>query len=121
MGDSVDVSGEVLLCEKHVVQVKSLRYLGLQIDSNLSRKHHSDIISAKMPRRVGILGRLTHFLPERTLSTIHFHIVIYPCISYGCVVWSHNFYVNYNHVQILQNKAARIIGKYIKNVKNTSA
>ena len=120
VGDSVDVNSKFLLGEKPILPVKSLRYNGFHIDSNLSWKHHSNIISAKIARGVGILRRLKHILPERTLRTTYFAI-IYPYISYGCLVWSINFYVNYKRVQILQNKAARIIGKYVKSVKDTSA
>jgi len=63
VGDSVDISSKVLLGEK-------LRYLGFHIDSNLSWKHHSDIISTKVARGVGILKRLKHILPECTLHDI---------------------------------------------------
>ena len=99
--DSVDVSSKVLFGEKPILQVKSLRYLGSQIDSNLSWKFHSGIISAKIARGVGVLRRLKHILPERTLGTIYFSI-IYPYISYECLVWSSNSFVNYKSVQILK-------------------
>ena len=79
MGDSVDVSSKVLFGEKPILQVISLRYLGFHIASNLSWKHHSDIISTKVARGGGILKSLKHILPERTLSTIYFAI-IYPYI-----------------------------------------
>ena len=62
VGDSVDVSSKVLLGEKPILQVKSLRYLGFHIDSNLSWKHHSDTISAKVAREVGIIRGLKHIL-----------------------------------------------------------
>ena len=120
MGDSVDVSSKVLLGVKPILQVKSLRCLGFHIDSILSWKPHSDIISAKIAHGVGILRRLKHILPEQTLLKIYFAI-IYPYISYGCLVCSSNFYVNCKRVQVLQNKAASLIGKYVKNVKDTSA
>ena len=109
VGDSIDAGGKVLLCKKPVVKAKSLRCLGFHIDSNHSLKHHSDIISAKIARGVGILRTLKHVLRARSVRAIYFEIV-YPYISYGCVVWSSNFYVNYKRVQILQNKAARIFG-----------
>ena len=70
VGDSFDVSSKVLLGEKPILQVKSLRYLGFHIDSNLSWKHHSDIISTKIARGVGILKRSKHILPECTLHDI---------------------------------------------------
>ena len=35
-------------------------------------------------------------------------------------MWSSNFCVNYKRVQVLQNKAAKIIGKNIQNVKDNS-
>ena len=93
VGDSVDVSSKVLLGEKSILQVKSLRYLGFHIDSNLSWKHHSDIISTKVARGVGILKRLKHILPECTLCTIYFAI-IHPYII-RMFSLEKQFYVNY--------------------------
>ena len=43
VGDSVGVSGKVQLCEKPVVQVKSLLYFSFHIDFNLSHKNISFI------------------------------------------------------------------------------
>ena len=79
VGDSIDVSSKVLFGEKPILQVISLQYLGFHIDSNLSWKHHSDIISTKVAHGVGILKRLKHIVPERILRTIYFAI-IYPYI-----------------------------------------
>lgn len=120
VGMPVDASGLVTLSGKPVQQVHIVRYLGFFIDSNLSWKHHSDVISAKIARGVGMLRRLKHFLPKRVLLMIY-HSIVYPYISYGCLIWSSNFYSNFKRVQILQNKAVRIIGKYVKDVNDTSA
>ena len=125
LGDSIDVSGKVLLCEKPVVQVKSLRCLGFHIDSNLSWKHHSGIISAKIARGVGIWmyctwSQKTEAHSARTYSSPIYFAIIYPYIPYGCVVWSRSFYINYKRFQILQNISSRIFRKYVKNVKDSS-
>ena len=48
VGDSVDVSSKVLLGEKPILQVESLRCLDFHTDSILSWKPHSDIIPPKL-------------------------------------------------------------------------
>ena len=60
----VDARDLVILYGKPIQQVHILRYLGFLIDSNLSWKHHSDVISSKTARGVGMLRRLKHFLPK---------------------------------------------------------
>ena len=69
--------------------------------SNLLVEHHCGIISAKRAHGAGILRRLKHILMELTLRIIYFAI-IYPYISYRCLVRSSNFYVNYKRMQILK-------------------
>ena len=120
VGTPLDVSGQVTLCGNLVQQVDHLRYLGFYLDCHLAWKCHSDAISSKIARGVGILRRLQHFLPQRILLTIYYSLV-YPYISYGCLLWSSNFLCNYRRVQVLQNKAVRTIGRYVQDVHDTCA
>ena len=62
-----------------------MRYLGFQLDCNLSWKNHSDIVATKVARGLGILRRLKHVLPLSVLLLL-FHTIVAPYISYGCVL-----------------------------------
>ena len=67
-----------------------------------------------------MLRSLKHFLPKRILLMIY-ESIVYPYISYGCLIWSSYFYSNFKRVQILQNNAVRIVGNYVKDVDDTIA
>ena len=120
VGAPLDVYGLVTLCGKPIEQVYHLRYLGFCLDYHLSWRCHSDAISSKIARGVGILWRLQHFHPQWVLLTIYYSLV-YPHISYGCLLWSSNFLSNYRSVQILQNTAVRTIVKYVQDVHDNCA
>ena len=120
VGAPLDVHGLVTLCGKPIQQVYHLRYLGFYLDCHLSCRCHSDAISSKVTRGVGIIRRLQHFLPQRILLTIYYWLV-YPYISYSCLLRSSNFLFNYRRVQILENKAGRTIGRNVQDVPDTRA
>ena len=55
-----------------------VKYLGVLIDSNLTWKYHTDNISSKISKAIGIIARLRHFVPVSTLHNISlFNITIY--------------------------------------------
>ena len=120
VGKPPSVDGEIFFNGKPLSQVHEVRYLGFQLDCNLSWKHHSDLVAAKVARGLGILRRLKHFLPLSVLLLLY-HSIVAPYISYGCVIWSSNFYANFKRVQILQNKTVRLLGNYIENVNDTAS
>ena len=120
VGTPLDVYGLVTLCGKPIQQVDHLRYLGFYLDYHLSWRCHSDAISSKIAHGVGILRRLQHLFPQRILLTIYYSFV-YPYISYGCHLWNSNFLSIYRRVQIVQNKAVRMIGRCIQDVHDICA
>ena len=90
------------------------------MDCHLSWSSHSEAISVKIVCGVGILRHFKHFLPQKILLTLYYSL-IYLYIAYGCFILSSNFFTNYKRVQVVQNKAIRIIGKYVKEAQETSA
>ena len=97
-----------------------MRYLGFQLDCNLSWKNHSDLVADKVARGLGILRRLKNVLPLPVILLLY-HTIVAAYISYGCVLWSSNFYANFKRVQILQNKTVRLLGNYVENVNDTAS
>ena len=49
-----------------------VKYLGVMIDNHLSWKHHVSYIALKISRNIGILSKLRHFAPPKTLRDLQF-------------------------------------------------
>jgi hypothetical protein len=61
-----------------------------------------------MNQRIGLLSRLRHFLPEKTLVIVYNSIVL-PILDYSLVLWG---YTNSNHMNrliTLQKRAVRVM------------
>ena len=63
-----------------------VKYLGVIIDQHLSWKHHINYIALKISRNIGIISRLRHFVPLKTLLIIY-NSLISSYISYGLLAW----------------------------------
>ena len=48
-----------------------IKYLGVMIDNHLSWKHHINYVALKISRNIGILAKLRHFVPPKTLFGIY--------------------------------------------------
>ena len=99
---------------KHVKQVKNL---GLIIDENLTWDHHTNYISQKMKRNLGILKRMSKTLPTESLC-MPYKTLIQPHIRYCSIVWGNCGEALKDKLQILQNRAARIITRTTNDTAN---
>ena len=59
-----------------------VKYSGVLIDENLSWKHHVLHKASKISTSIGIIARLRHFVPLRTLQHIY-RSLIQPYLLYG--------------------------------------
>ena len=70
---------------------------------------HIDYIQSKVAKRLGLLKRVKHLLTVRSRE-IMYNTMIQPILDYGDIVWGDRFNeVQMNRLQVLQNKAAKII------------
>ena len=53
-----------------------MRYLGILIDSNLSRKLHIDYVCQKVSKTIGIIAKLRHFVPRHVLLTSYRSLIL---------------------------------------------
>lgn len=88
--------------------VQKTKYLGVEIDHSLDWKEQIKAISNKVSRALGFLKHGKSFLPKDTLKTIYTGIVE-PHFRYCCSVWGCAGSTEINHLQKLQNRAARIM------------
>ena len=66
-----------------------VKYLGVLIDENLSRKYHMAHIASKISKTTGIIARLRHFVPLNTSHHIHTSLT-QPYLLYGTVFFFKN-------------------------------
>jgi Reverse transcriptase (RNA-dependent DNA polymerase) len=89
-------------------RVQSAKFLGVHIDEKLMWSYHIKDICAKASRGIGILSRMKNIFPAGTLKLLY-DTLIYPYLTYCCVMWG-NAYMNVlNNIIVLQNKALRLI------------
>ena len=86
------------------------KYLGVLIDNNLSWKAHVELLVSKLSRGVGVLFRLSNFLPSDTLRMLYFSLV-HSHLRYGILLWGFSNKSLLYRLQILQNKAIRSLSR----------
>lgn len=70
---------------------------------------HIDTIIARLNQRLGIIKRIKHLLPLQARLTL-FNSIILPLLDYGDIIWGDkNNESLMKHLQVQQNKAAKII------------
>ena len=92
----------ILECKEYV------KYLGVMIDNHLSWKRHIYYVALKISRDVGIISRLRHFVPQKTLFSIYNSLIL-PYLSYGLVAWGQAAKSHLQKFIVLQKRAVRLI------------
>ena len=103
----VDYDLKLKLHGKRLCLSQKTKYLGIHIDEHLSWKTHCDEVAKKLRRANGILSKLRHFLPLRTMVQIY-HALFQSHVNYGIQVWAQNLPKN-NRIQTLQKIAIRLM------------
>ena len=99
---------ELLVNEDTIEQTDSFKYLGIKLNEKMEWSDHIDYIQSKVAK-LGLLKRVKHLLPVWSREIIY-NTMIQPILDYGDIVWGDRFNeVQMNRLQVLQNKAAKII------------
>ena len=106
-------------------QTNSIKFLGIHIDEKLNFKNHIEHISSKTSKNVGLIYRLSKFLPIHILKYLY-HSLVMPHILYGIELWYGASATDRNRIFIIQKKTIRAINSlpfnshtnmYFKNMK----
>ena len=97
----------IKLHEIDVVRTRSIKFLGVFLDETLNFSEHTNYISGKISKTIGIMNKV-RFLPSHVLCTLY-HTMVAPYILYGIKAWYGCPNYNRNRIQVLQNKCIRII------------
>ena len=98
-----DVPLKLKLNGKRLYPTNSVKYLGINIDENLTWKQQ---ISDKAQAN-GILSKLKHFIDRKTLKSTY-HAIFEPHLYYSSLVWAQNSN-SIKRLFVLQKKSLRII------------
>ena len=81
-------------------------FLGLTLDSTLSRKTHNNQLSSKLNSACHIIRSLKSIISPRNVRTIYFSYV-HSIIAYGIIFWGNS--PHSNNIFKLQKREIRII------------
>ena len=85
-----------------------VKYLGVYIDCNLTWHDHIDYTSGKISKNVNIMIKLKRYVSKATLVSLYYSL-IYPYLTYACILWGNNYNAPLSQIVKLQNKAVRVI------------
>ena len=85
-----------------------VKYLGVFIDCNLTWHNHIDYICGKISKNVNIMIKLKLYVSKATLVSLYYSL-IYPYLTYACILWGNNYNAPLSQIVKLQNKAAEFV------------
>ena len=97
----------LLINGRPIERVIQFNFLGLILQSNMSRSMHTDHISLKVSKAIGIIYRLKDVYPLLVLQTLY-NTLILPYFNYCILSWGATI-SNGNRLHLLQKKALRLI------------
>ena len=98
-----------LLIKKHKVErVKSIKFLGVLLDENLSWKDHIKYIENKVAKNIDLLHRAKLFLDKNSLRTLYYSY-IHTYLNYANLSWGSTNRTNLKKLLSQQKDVVQII------------
>lgn len=95
----------------NIERVEKIKYLGLIIDDKLNWKEHINFVSDKIAPMICALYKNRNYLSKKSKMDIY-NAYFLSHFRYLLPVWGNCGVVNFNTVQILQNKVLKILFNY---------
>ena len=104
---NITISNDIIIDGLSLSQKSYSKFLGIVIDENLNWIEHLNYVCNNVSRNVGILLKLKHFLPQKTLIILYNSLIL-PYITYCNIVWANCGKTKIERINLLQKKAIRI-------------
>lgn len=92
----------------NVDRCKHVKYLGLEIDENLTFEEHISNLCSKLCRTLGPLNSIKHLIPFNMRKSVY-QALILPHITYGITVWSTTSSSQLSRIGKILNRTCRQI------------
>ena len=89
-------------------EVQSVKYLGVEFDSNLTWKPHISQLSLKLSKTVGVLSKIRYFVDSDVLVMLYYAL-IFSFLNYGIETWGLTYPSYLKPISIIQKKCIRIM------------
>jgi len=93
-----------------IPQCSSVKYHGVTLDATLKFDNQISSIENKLSRAVGILCKVRHYMPQKTLEMLYYAL-IHLHLLYGLSIWGSTYPSYLKKLNILQNKAIKLISR----------
>ena len=80
-----------------------MKYLGVLVDSKLSRKNHINNLAKEIFRSIGELFKIRNFVSRKIMINLYYSLV-YPHLLYGVQIWGLTFDTYLEKLNVLQKK-----------------
>ena len=100
----------ITLSNHSIDRVNETVFLGVIIGENLSWKQHIANVARKVSKSLGIILKLSFYLPKSSLITLYYTL-IYQYPFYCVNVWGSTYITNLQPIVIFQKRSIRIICK----------
>ena len=105
-----DLNFKIVIDGNALERVSNTKFLGIYIDENLNWKYHTQQISLKIARNIGVINRIKNLLsPE--LLIILYYTIIQPYLLYCNIIWGGANKIALKRLICLQKRAIRVITK----------
>ena len=88
--------------------VRTIKYLGVLLDTDLKFTSHINSISNIISRNIGTIARAKYYLTKQQLLQLY-NSLIFPYINYCCFIWGSNYDEHLLKLKILQKRCMRLI------------
>ena len=117
---TVPLRRQIIIEDNVLQQVDNTKFLGVYIDQHLTWKTRINFIAAKISKSVGILYKVKHHLPSKSLLTLYYAL-IYPYLTYCNLIWASTYVTNLQRIYLLQKRAVRAISKANYNASSKTS
>ena len=99
---------DIVINGTKISEVKTTKFLGVIIDSNLTWKPHIDYVSTKISKNIGIITKARRLFDNKTLLTLYYSF-IFPYLNYCIHLWGSTFQSYLDKLVVLQKKKCALL------------
>ena len=105
----VNIDENLIVIDGNIILfTTNTKFLGINIDNNLTWKAQINYITTKISKGVGVLLHLSKELPYNILIIIY-NTILLPYLTYCCITWGFTYQTYINKIFTISKKAIGII------------